>query len=76
MILFRLFVLQYQPVPTFPERHAGTAARQFVSSKTMGYIFATFFGWVIGWTSATIARLLYPPPKKRPAAGPKGYPDN
>jgi hypothetical protein len=22
-----------------------------------------FFGWVIGWLSATIARFVYPPPK-------------
>ena len=31
---------------------------------TLGYIFAIFFGWCIGWLSATIARALYPPPKK------------
>jgi hypothetical protein len=24
-----------------------------------------FFGWVIGWLSATIARFVYPPPKQR-----------
>lgn len=24
-----------------------------------------FFGWVIGWLSATIARVVYPPPKSR-----------
>jgi hypothetical protein len=24
-----------------------------------------FFGWVSGWTSATIARRVYPPPKPR-----------
>jgi hypothetical protein len=24
-----------------------------------------FGGWVIGWTSATIARYIYPPPKTR-----------
>jgi biotin transporter BioY len=24
-----------------------------------------FAGWVIGWTSATIARYVYPPPKAR-----------
>jgi hypothetical protein len=27
---------------------------------TMGYV---FLGWVIGWTTATIARLVYPKPK-------------
>ena len=25
-----------------------------------------FAGWWIGWTSATIARYVYPPPKSRP----------
>ena len=24
-----------------------------------------FAGWTIGWASATIARYLYPPPKRR-----------
>ncbi len=24
-----------------------------------------FGGWVIGWLSATIARFVYPPPKRR-----------
>jgi hypothetical protein len=28
-----------------------------------------FGGWWIGWTSATIARHVYPPPKARPAPG-------
>ena len=35
-----------------------------VKKGTMGYIFAIFAGWCIGWFSATIARALYPPPKK------------
>lgn len=26
----------------------------------MGYV---FFGWVIGWTTATIGRVVYPPPR-------------
>jgi hypothetical protein len=30
----------------------------------LGYIFAIFFGWCIGWASATVGRALYPPPKK------------
>ena len=30
---------------------------------TLGYIFAIFFGWCIGWLSATIARAVYPPPQ-------------
>jgi hypothetical protein len=29
-----------------------------------------FLGWVIGWTSATIARFVYPPPKRWRPAGP------
>ena len=32
--------------------------------ETLGYVFAIFFGWCIGWASATIGRALYPPPKK------------
>ncbi|MGH3408707.1 MAG: hypothetical protein ACRDRJ_40365 [Streptosporangiaceae bacterium] len=44
-----------------------------VSSKTMGYIFAISGGSVIGWTSATIARVVYPPPKKRRAASPTSF---
>ena len=31
---------------------------------TLGYVFAIFFGWCIGFASATIGRALYPPPKK------------
>ena len=37
---------------------------------TFDGILLVFFGWVIGWTSATIARLVYPPPKRRPSNGP------
>ena len=44
-----------------------------VSSKTLGYIFAIFFGSVIGWTSATLARVTYPPPKKRQTARPTSF---
>jgi hypothetical protein len=39
----------------------------------MGYIFAIFFGTVIGWTSAAIARVVYPPPKKRQTASPTSF---
>jgi hypothetical protein len=35
-----------------------------VKKETLGYIFAIFFGWCIGWLSATIARAVYPPAKK------------
>jgi hypothetical protein len=30
-------------------------------------ILPVFGGWWIGWTSATIARYVYPPPNSRPA---------
>ncbi len=34
------------------------------------HTFAVFFGgWVIGWLSATIARVVYPPPRPRTPAG-------
>lgn len=29
-------------------------------------ILPVFAGWWVGWTSATIARYVYPPPKSRP----------
>jgi hypothetical protein len=29
--------------------------------QTFGYV---FIGWVIGWISATIARMVYPAPKR------------
>jgi hypothetical protein len=51
-----------------------------VSSKTMGYILSIFGGAVIGWTSATIARVVYPPPKKPQTTSPtsffQGYREN
>lgn len=38
----------------------------FVASPdTRHNVLLLFFGWVIGWTSASIARLVYPPPNKR-----------
>jgi hypothetical protein len=34
------------------------------------HTYAVFFGgWVIGWLSATIARVVYPPPRPRKPAG-------
>jgi hypothetical protein len=37
--------------------HAGDATR---------HTFAVFFGgWAIGWLSASIGRVVYPPPKPR-----------
>ena len=35
-----------------------------VKQKDLGYIFAIFVGYCIGWGSATVARAVYPPPKK------------
>jgi hypothetical protein len=34
-----------------------------VSSAKAHQVYLVFFGWVIGWFSATIARAIYPPPK-------------
>jgi hypothetical protein len=36
-------------------------------------IFVFFFGFAIGWLSATIARYVYPPPKKYRQDGDKGH---
>jgi threonine/homoserine/homoserine lactone efflux protein len=35
------------------------------SRHTFHTVLTVFGGWVIGWTSATIARRVYPPPKTR-----------
>jgi len=34
-------------------------------SATRHKFMMVFGGWVIGWLSATIARAVYPPPKRR-----------
>jgi hypothetical protein len=34
-------------------------------SRTLHTVLLVFLGWVIGWTSASIARLVYPPPRRR-----------
>ncbi len=34
-----------------------------LTKGALGYILICFIGWVIGWASATLARVLYPPPK-------------
>lgn len=36
----------------------------FDSASTRHNVFVVFGGFVIGWLSATIARYVYPPPKK------------
>jgi hypothetical protein len=33
-------------------------------------VLLVFAGWVIGWTSATIARSVYPPPRPRGTSKP------
>jgi hypothetical protein len=33
--------------------------------ETLRRVLLVFLGWCIGWLSATIARAVYPPPKKR-----------
>jgi len=38
---------------------------RFEASKDTEHNFTVlFFGWTIGWLSATIARSVYPPPKR------------
>ena len=36
----------------------------FASASKRDNIFLVFLGFAIGWLSATIARYVYPPPKK------------
>jgi hypothetical protein len=36
------------------------------SKDKLQTISLVFLGWAIGWLSATIARAVYPPPKRRP----------
>jgi hypothetical protein len=33
-------------------------------TSTQHTVLLVMLGWAIGWTSATIARYVYPPPKK------------
>jgi hypothetical protein len=35
------------------------------SEATQERVLFVFLGWLIGWTSATIARAVYPPPARR-----------
>lgn len=41
--------------------------------RTLDRIALVFGGWVLGWGSATIARVVYPPPKRRDWAGPRSF---
>jgi hypothetical protein len=38
---------------------------RLAKKETVDKLRIMFPGWVAGWTSATIARYVYPPPKKR-----------
>jgi hypothetical protein len=40
-------------------------AARTASKQTLDKLRVVFPAWVAGWTSATIARYVYPPPKKR-----------
>ncbi len=42
----------------------GIATKRTTTEHTVLYV---ILGWAIGWTSATIARYVYPPPKYRRA---------
>ncbi len=42
------------------------AVAAFGGKERFGRTLPVFCGWWIGWTSATIARYGYPPPKSRP----------
>jgi hypothetical protein len=35
------------------------------SDATRENVLLVFLGWVLGWTSATIARAVYPPPRRK-----------
>jgi hypothetical protein len=39
------------------------------SSHKGNNIRLVFFGWVLGWLSASIARVVYPPPTSRRSTG-------
>ena len=47
----------------------GALAGNGSASHTVLYV---FLGWVLGWISATIARAVYPPPKKWRQSGAVG----
>jgi hypothetical protein len=43
------------------------------STHAFHRLLLVFGGWALGWTSATIARLVYPPPRHRDWAGPRSF---
>ena len=46
-------------------------ARRRLDSQSWNMLRLVCGGWWLGWTSATIARIAYPPPKQLGAAGEK-----
>jgi hypothetical protein len=46
-----------------------TNAATTATKQTLGYILVAFIGLVMGWTSATVARVVYPPAQQRHSAG-------
>lgn len=46
-------------------------ARRRLDSQTQNTLRLVCSGWWLGWTSATIARIGYPPPNKLTSAGEK-----
>lgn len=46
-------------------------ARRRLDSQTWNTLRLVCGGWWLGWASATIARISYPPPKQLTAAGEK-----
>jgi hypothetical protein len=46
-------------------------ARRRLDSQTSNTLQLVCCGWWMGWTSATIARIAYPPPKQLTPAGQK-----
>ena len=46
-------------------------ARRRLDSQTWNTLRLVCSGWWMGWTSATIARIGYPPPKQLTSAGEK-----
>jgi hypothetical protein len=40
-------------------------ALRTAKKETLDKLRITFPAWVMGWTSATIARYVYPPPRKK-----------
>ncbi len=47
---------------------------EIIAAKgTLDRLGFVFLGWVIGWVSATIARVVYPPPRLRASAWARSF---